>query len=87
MDVAKLLLAHGGEVNAFDNFGKTPLHNAVAQENIGMIQFLIENGADVNACKRGAGGTSPMAFALITRNGDIFKLLKEHGGKLVMCLF
>lgn len=35
-------------INAKDNAGCTPLHNAVIRGNYDMIDVLIENGADIN---------------------------------------
>ena len=41
------LIEHGADVNACDNFGKSPLHYASVIGNRGLVKHLLENGADV----------------------------------------
>jgi ankyrin repeat protein len=49
VDAAKVLLAHGAQVNAGENWrGQTPLMWAAAQGHAEMMRALIEAGADVN---------------------------------------
>lgn len=60
IDILKLLLKNGANVNAKDNFGRTPLHGIAFWCNekefknkygsiIMTAGFLLENGADINA--------------------------------------
>lgn len=54
-EICKLLLAHGACINVKDiSFGdlRTPLHKAVQSGNKQLIDFLVEQGADVNALDR-----------------------------------
>ena len=37
------------EVNKPDNHGNTPLHKAAFEGQIGVVKWLCENGADINA--------------------------------------
>jgi ankyrin repeat protein len=50
-ECAKLLLAHGADVNrGRDESKETPLHHALAgQADIEVIRLLVDHGADVNA--------------------------------------
>ena len=51
LECAKLLLAHGADVNrGRDESKETPLHHALAgRADIELIRLLIDHGADVNA--------------------------------------
>ena len=42
--------------------GLTPLHFAIQQHKIKIVNFLLESGVNVNA--RGAGGNTPLHFAV-----------------------
>ncbi len=46
----ELAIEGGGDINAQDIFGFTPLHVAVASHNRPMIDALIEKGADIEKC-------------------------------------
>ncbi|WP_154664331.1 ankyrin repeat domain-containing protein [Pseudodonghicola xiamenensis] len=59
--------------------GYTPLHLASMVGNIEIAQFLLDNGADVNALD--FEGYSPLVRAKANRNDDIVELLLAHGGK------
>ncbi len=57
LDLVKLLVSKGAEVNAKNNDEYTPLHHAVSCAydrpiNIEIVKFLISLGADVNAKNR-----------------------------------
>ncbi|KAI9035634.1 uncharacterized protein KD926_003174 [Aspergillus affinis] len=57
----------------------TPLHYAILGGHKGMVQLLLDHGADIN--KADLQGQTPCALADKCRNWDIHKLLVEHGGK------
>ena len=50
-------LASGVSIDALDGLGSTPLHDASWTGDAGMVRFLIEHGADVNARHSGSGST------------------------------
>ena len=45
IDVAEMLLKHGGDINATDNSGKTPLAHAVDRKKDAMAAWLRAHGA------------------------------------------
>lgn len=59
--------------------GFTPLHLVSMNGNQALAQFLLENGAEVNALD--FEGYSPLVRAKANGNEAIAKLLIEHGGK------
>lgn len=59
LDVMKLLIARGGDVNGFGD--GTPLYWAIEGAELNAALFLIRNGADVNRAK--SGGYTPLDAA------------------------
>ncbi|OEH80246.1 acyl-binding domain-containing protein [Cyclospora cayetanensis] len=47
LDIAKMLLAHGADVNYQDDLGETPLHVAIAAEQMDMVALLRKAGANM----------------------------------------
>ena len=69
-------LAAGTNVNAKLQGGWTPLHLAVQEGHMEVVELLIANGADVNAVDVLLGWT-PLDYA----EGETAALLRKHGGK------
>jgi ankyrin repeat protein len=75
------------DVNAKDGIGWTALHWVVRNgyrvdfknENIDVIRYLIENGADVNA--KNDDGETPLDDAYIYGTDEIRQILRDAGGK------
>ena len=53
----------------------TPLHVAVANQNLELAKFLLDHGADVNA--RDAEARTPLHFAVDRRDFDLMRLLLD----------
>jgi ankyrin len=64
----KLLLKAGGDINAKDPRGLTPLHEAARWGWNDVVQFLVANGADLNA--RDNRGNTPIDSALGKAGGN-----------------
>ena len=76
IEAVKQHLAAGTDVNAKDDDGWTPLHNAGTKE---VAELLIAEGADVNA--KDDDGTTPLDWAIRRKHSETADLLRKHGGK------
>ena len=63
IEIAKLLISKGVDVNAKDDVGWTPLHIAANVGHNEITELLIANGADVNA--KGLHSKTPLHYAAI----------------------
>lgn len=57
--VAEKLLKSGANIHALDELKCAPIHHAANQGQAAMVQFLIDNGANVNQ-HDGSGGDTPL---------------------------
>jgi cytohesin len=82
-EAAKILIAHGFNVNARSKNGSTPLHFAAFKGgkpgHIETARILIANGADVNA--KTDNGATPLSMATAKGNTEIVKLLRAKGAQ------
>jgi ankyrin repeat protein len=69
VDVARLLLDAGSDVNAVDKNDITPLFIAIGNNHIPMARFLIERGANINA--KDWYGRTPLFAAVEMRDVDL----------------
>jgi ankyrin repeat protein len=78
-DVLKLMLDQGLDINAADEEGNTPLHEAVHGdwESVVCTRVLIERGADVNIKNR--HGETPLMDAIFSGCVECVSLLLESG--------
>ncbi|MBF0238336.1 MAG: ankyrin repeat domain-containing protein [SAR324 cluster bacterium] len=72
------LLSHGAFLEDRDHESRTPLMIAV-QQNLGMVQFLVERGANPNEVGLLTGYTS-LTWAVISNRPEILEYLLDHGG-------
>jgi ankyrin repeat protein len=76
LQVAWLLLRYDADVNAKSDQGATPLHEAIATDNGMLIEFLLSQGAEINA-RHELG--SPLDWAVMWGHQDMATLLRKHG--------
>lgn len=78
-EIVKLLCAHKYiDINIKDKFNVTPLHFACTKnENLDMVRFLIEKGADRNAWDSECD--SPINYACVFNANQIVDELRLHG--------
>jgi len=74
LDLAKIYLAHGADVNARSHFGQTPLYFATNKNFVELVALFLEHGADANVAA--FNGLSPLHCASTIQ---VAKLLVEKG--------
>lgn len=77
--IAKALLARGVNINKPDVTGRTPLHWAVDNEDLPMVQLLLEHRANPNAYT--LAGLSILVYPLLRGQDDLKRLLYQHAAK------
>jgi ankyrin repeat protein len=78
LEKTRVLVAHGAEVNARSNDGRSPL--AIAASKAGaspIVKFLLEHGANPNPA--GPTDTVPIRQAAAAGDADVMQLLLDHG--------
>lgn len=78
LQIIEYLVDAGVPINDFDNRGFTPLLHASDRENLEIINFLIEKGADVNK-ENNNEGMFPLYLAVSRDSKDIVFLLISNG--------
>jgi len=77
IELAQLSIENGGNFEATDDYGNTPLHIAASSDYIGIVRFLIEKGANIN--KKNDHGASALDYAKANGHIKTAQLLKEAG--------
>ncbi|KAI5849386.1 ankyrin repeat-containing domain protein [Morchella snyderi] len=77
VDMAKLLLEKGADVDAMSDYGQTALHAAAGGGHVDMAKLLLEKGANVHA--RNSGGRTAVYAAAKGGHVDMVELLLENG--------
>ncbi|CAL8078427.1 unnamed protein product [Calicophoron daubneyi] len=67
-------------VNSLNKDGMSPLQQACFRGHVNTVEYLLENGADVNSKDPKQGYTSLM-FAGLAGNLDIVEMLLQHGAR------
>ena len=77
VDVAQLLIEHGADVVAQDEYGSTPLHQASKGGGVDLPRLLIQHGA--KAAAQNEHGWTPLHMASSWGHVDLARLLIQHG--------
>jgi len=83
IEAVKQHLAAGMDVNAKDEDGVTPLHEAALWGHNEVSELLIVNGAEVNAIIVSGPyqGKTPLDLAIRHKKNETADLLRKHGGR------
>ena len=79
VEVAKLLLARGAQVNAIAQNGTSALMMAAREGHLPMVLLLLENGADVNYTS--AYGHNALGVALDRKQKEVADVLVRAGAR------
>ncbi|MEG3843946.1 ankyrin repeat domain-containing protein [Microcoleus sp. herbarium14] len=88
INVAKLLIDRGADVNEFDDYDNTTLLMRIVQPHTGispslkpaLVKLFLSKGADVNA--RNKNGQTALSIAYKSSTPEIIELLKQYGAKI-----
>ena len=82
VQILRLLIAHGGEINATDELGETGLHKLMWQDNLPseLLYEFLKNGADVN--KTDKDGQQPL-YEVCSDGSEVgCRILLDHGAEV-----
>eukprot|EP00919_Chromeraceae_sp_WS-2016_P065497 GHVR01154933.1.p2 GENE.GHVR01154933.1~~GHVR01154933.1.p2 ORF type:complete len:113 (+),score=17.60 GHVR01154933.1:217-555(+) len=78
LDVVKVLVENGVDVNFRNNVGQCALHNASANGHLYVVKYLIENGAYINNTDN--EGDTPVYIASWNGHIEVVRYLLNEGG-------
>jgi ankyrin repeat protein len=79
LPVVQDLVGNHCPLDAFDELGMTPLHHAVLGEHFAVVEYLLRQGADINAHDERLIGDTPLAEAVPTCSLRMARILVEMG--------
>jgi ankyrin repeat protein/L-ascorbate metabolism protein UlaG (beta-lactamase superfamily) len=80
VEMARLLLDAGADIDGYDSDESTPLDVAALRRHREMVSFLIQRGADVN--RRDKNLACPISFAAFGGDSTIVRMLVDAGSDL-----
>ncbi|KAJ7650867.1 ankyrin repeat-containing domain protein [Roridomyces roridus] len=77
IDIGKLLISRGADINAKDNANQIPLHRAATTGSMGFIRLLLENKTRLNNADR--IGNTPLHLAMDSAHAEAAVALINAG--------
>ncbi|MBI1833018.1 MAG: ankyrin repeat domain-containing protein [Planctomycetes bacterium] len=75
---AQRALAEGASVHEHDEIGWAPIHHAAAHGHPAMVEFLLDQGANIND-RDGNEGYTPLIQAALSDHLDVVQVLMKRG--------
>lgn len=86
LEIMRLLVAAGADINKVDSLGQTPLHIATLATNVDVVRFLLQLGADANKADLGEYTPLDLAFTMDKKNKNYDNFNNKHiKGLLIDC--
>jgi len=79
IELARLLIKRGANVNCKGEGGGSPLHEAAFSGQLDFAELLLAQGANINA--KDDNGKTPLGAALEYKRDEIAAFLRKHGGE------
>ena len=76
LELARLLIARGANVNCRGEEGGSPLHEAAGNGQIEFAKLLLDHGANLNA--KDDNGKTPLTIALENKQTEMAKFLRDR---------
>jgi len=81
LEVVEILVSHGASVNSRDCYNHTPLMEAAGVDNLEVLKYLVERGADVDASDK--GGCTALFYTVSSENSvDAIRYLVSKGASI-----
>jgi len=77
-DLVELLIKSGADIYNFDEEGVSIFDMAITYDNLSLVEYIIEDGVDVNFTQRRSGFT-PLMCASCYGRAEIVKVLLANG--------
>ena len=77
IEIVRMLLEKGAQVDREDRQGVTPLYGAAGKGHVEVARLLIQRGADINHSTK--KGDTPLLFAAFANHIEIVRMLLEKG--------
>lgn len=88
IQVIRLLINSGADLNSNEPYGASPLSLAVYhQKNLHIIRLILDSGADVNAISSYDGGTALMTAVKYQKSPELIELLLDSGADASIIAF
>jgi ankyrin repeat protein len=83
VEIVKLLLKHGVDVNVTTNDNNSPLHAAIQKADVQVVQLLLSHGADIDAIND--DDENPLSIALTLASLQIADVVRAATSRRVSC--